>query len=264
MGLLILIVPIIIYFFVLKRVLKNYDETAKRLKKRTLFIILFTLPFWDHMIGYSVYKYLCYTDSGVKIDKTVTDEQEQRDYWFYDGLNVFDNSYKGKEFDYFADNKLIKRGICTKLLKGGRIGSRVCAKGGIKEVFLNYCNDKYNNLSKSDLNYKASCTNANEIIKKYKLNNVIKVPISNYYLDRKVGKSLIPFIHYIVKDEEMIISKKTNEILGKSTRYQFLGGLFINLISFPLYPQFRIECPENGFYGIASKVIPNPYNKQEE
>ncbi len=271
MGLILLIAPLIIYYAIIVPMIKiqliNRKITNKKLKNLA-FVFLLLIPVGDHIIGYGVYKVLCYTNGEVKIYKTVTDEQEQRDYWFYDGLNVFDNSYDDKEYKYLAENKLVKRGICTDLLKDGNVGNRVCAKGGFKEVYLNYCNDKYNTLSKTDPNYKKSCTNADEIIKKYNLKNVIKVPESPYSfyssaLDKTFNHKLS--LLYIGKSEQRIKNESTNELLAEYKGFSFWGGWYINLVNI-FHPTALSRCGKKDskdLYGFKEVVIPNSYKNNQ-
>lgn len=270
MGVLLLIVPLLIYYvLIVPLVKKKFINKIQRKKLKTLaFILLLLFPIGDHLIGYVVYKTLCYTKGGVHIYKTVKDKQKRRDYWFYEGLNVFDNSYNDKEFKYLADNKLVKRGICTNLLKDGNVGERVCAKGGFKEVYLNYCNPKYNTLPKTDPNYKHSCTNADEIIKKYHLKNVIKVPKRKYAfytnaleegMDREIF--LFPFIS---KDIQKIKNIKTGEVLAKYIGFTFWGGWYINLFN-PYHHGALSRCGERDkkdLYDYQTRVIPNPYKNK--
>jgi len=315
MGILILIIPIAIYYFILKAVLKNYDETKKRFKKRTVFIALLILPFLDHIVGYGVYKYLCYTSGGVKIYKTVTDEQEQRDYWidsynqkrvngnigtryglvghklltkdFKHHKTIYTNNCKSKSkrwktydcqkankyvedsnlkiYTYDKNDNYVPRNKYNQsyIDKSSLKSIWIIAEDTLEKGYLNYCNDKYDNLSITDKNYNKSCSNANRIIKKYSLKNVIKVPKSKYILKRNMDKAVTPVIRYIVKDEQKIVNRNTDEILGENQKYQFLGGLFINVISMYLYPQFRVRCHEDNFYNLENIIIPNPYKNQE-
>jgi len=270
--LLLLIVLLLIYYvLIVPLVKKKFINKIQRKKLKTLaFILLLLFPIGDHLIGYVVYKTLCYTKGGIYIYKTVTDEQEQRDYWFYDGLNVFNNSYDGKEFKYLADNKLVKVGICTNLLKDGNVGERVCAKGGFKEVYLNYCSPKHNTLPKTDPNYKHSCTNADEIIKKYSLKNVIEVPSRPYSFysiaaDKESNREVFLF-PFISKNYQKIYNIKTGEILAEYIGFNFWGGWYINLLN-----QFRhgalSRCGKKDskeLYSFEKLVIPNPYKNKKK
>ncbi len=81
MGALIIIVPIVIYYYLIKWLFNKYYKDTNKTKRKIYFILLITLPFWDHIAGYAYYKYLCFSKGGITIYKTVTDLQEQRDYW---------------------------------------------------------------------------------------------------------------------------------------------------------------------------------------
>jgi hypothetical protein len=263
MILLAIILPIVIYFFLVKYLFNKFYKGTNQKLRRVIFIGLITLPFWDHIVGYSIYKTLCLTNGGITIYKTVTDEQEQRDYWFYDGLNIFNNSYKGKEFDFFAKNKLVKRGICTDLQKDGVIGARVCKKGKFKEVYLNYCNPKYNNLPKTDKNYQSSCTNTDAIIKQYDLKNVIKVPKSPYESDHS-GYKYTNFIWFVIgKGKGLMKNINTGEILYKSVNYKYRagkyrGGWYLRYYTKPYLGIGGSESSCNNNLNIED-IIPNPY-----
>lgn len=270
MGIFLLILPLLVYYIlIVPLVKKKFINKIQRKKLKTFaFILLLLFPIGDHLIGYVVYKTLCYTKGGVTIYKTVTDEQEQRNYWFYDGLNVFDNSYNDKEFQYLADNKLVKRGVCTNLLKDGNAGERICAKDGFKEVYLNYCTPKYNTLPKTDPNYKHSCTNADEIIKQYNLKNVIRVPKSPYSFysiasDKGSNREVFLF-PFIGKDYQKIYTIKTGEILAEYKGFSFRGGWYLNLLN-PYEHVALSRCGKKDskdLYSFKEVVIPNPYKNK--
>ena len=266
MGILILIVPLVIYYFILKAVLKNYDETKRRFKKRTVFILLLTLPFWDHIIGYTVYKYLCFTSGGVKIYKTVTNEQEQRDYWFYEGLNSTEYHGSDKMYKYLSSNGLVKRnGPCLKPIKKDNYS--ICAKDGFKEVYLNYCSLKYDTLTETDSNYKNSCTNANKIIKKYNLKNVISVPKSPYgtYIStfaKSYNHQVIPFLQ-VSKSINMIKNYETDEVLAIHNQYSIGHGWYIDLFSPYRFKIFRCHKSRMLIGQLKEAVIPNPYKTKK-
>ncbi|WP_331774715.1 hypothetical protein [Sulfurospirillum sp. 1612] len=271
MGLIILIVPLLIYYAILVPIIKKgiIDKVVESKQKRMIILLLVMLfPVGDHIVGYIVYKTLCFTNGGVHIYKTVTNKQEQLDYWFYDGLNVFDNSYDDKEYHFFANNGLVKRGICTNLLKDGNVGERVCAKGGFKIVYLNYCNSKYDSLPKDDPNYHRSCKNAEEIIKQYHLKNVIKVPKRKYVfytnaLEKGMDREIFLF-PFISKDIQKIKNIKTGEVLAKYIGFAFWGGWYINLFN-PYHHGALSRCgkrDKKDLYDYQTRVIPNPYKNK--
>ncbi|MCP4970992.1 MAG: hypothetical protein GY932_10400, partial [Arcobacter sp.] len=228
---------------------------------------LITLPFWDHIAGYVYFKYLCFTKGGVKIYKTVDDLQEQKDYWFYEGLNVANNSYKGKKFDFFADNNLIKRGIYYKDTN---------TDWKFKIVYLNYCNNKYNNLKAEDKNYKKSCKSTDEIIKTYDLKNVIKVPRSNYSFYNSIKyKENYMKEHYLMNNLFKIlplgfgltgiINKNTNEVMGEFMNFTLNSGWYINSLATLIgFNKSQQGC---NYYGnsikLQEKIIPNPYKQNK-
>ncbi len=76
-----LLVPIVLYILLVKWLFEKYYKDENKIKRRVFFILLVTLPFWDHIAGYAYFKYLCLTKGGITIYKTVTDLQEQKDYW---------------------------------------------------------------------------------------------------------------------------------------------------------------------------------------
>ncbi len=265
MGALIIIVPIVIYYYLIKWLFNKYYKDTNKTKRKIYFILLITLPFWDHIAGYAYYKYLCFSKGGITIYKTVTDLQEQKDYWFYEGLNVFDNSYKDKEFKYLSNNNLVKRGICTNLLKDGNVGERICAKDGFKIVYLNYCNNKYNNLPTTHKNYKNSCTNANKLIKKYDLKNVIKVPRSLYnglfkFTDTGKYETIIPYMLYENYRNKTRIDN--NELVEEWYTYRFSGGWYIQLLVGSIVPSTNVYC-SNGWFK-DKLIIPNPYKQNNK
>ncbi len=258
MGALIIIVPIVIYYYLIKWLFNKYYKDTNKTKRKIYFILLITLPFWDHIAGYAYYKYLCFSKGGITIYKTVTDLQEQKDYWFYEGLNVFDNSYKDKEFKYLSNNNLVKRGICTNLLKDGNVGERICAKDGFKIVYLNYCNNKYNNLPTTHKNYKNSCTNANKLIKKYDLKNVIKVPRSPYIYSTQWNRILPLWLTFDIKQ---VKNYQTKEILGENIEITFWGGWFINI--FNPFENRGERCNYTSSTNLQELIIRNPYKNKK-
>jgi len=310
MGILILIVPLVIYYFILKMLLKNYDETKRKFKKRTVFILLLTLPFWDHIIGYTVYKYLCLTSGGVKIYKTVTDEQEQRDYWidsysqisakgnagtqygivgrvlltkdFKQHKTVYTNNCKSKRwktydcqkadkyiedsnlkiYEYAKNDSHIPRSklninyIDKSLLES----TWVIGENTLEKGYLNYCEGEYNSLSKSNKKYSFSCTNADNIIKKYNLKNTISVRRSkyrNYWSSTKETNIIIPYILY--ENYEKNIKITTKELVREWHAYTFKNGWYIQTFS-PYHP-FNVHCNDGWFKG--KLIIPNPYKNNK-
>lgn len=269
-----LIVPLAIYyiFIVLPLKMGVINKIENKRKRAIYFWLLMLFPVGDHIVGYVVYKALCFSVGGVHIYKTVTDVEEQRAYWFYEGLNVFDNSYSDEEYNYLSKNSLVKRGICTNLLKDGTVGNRVCAKDGFKVVYLNYCSTQYDTLPKDDPSYHLSCKNANELIAQYQLKNVIKVPKSSYRLNVKDYDFSIPLLNIeVVKDHGENIA--TKDKLYSSANFVFRGGWYLKSIGryvsdMPFWVACNKGVVDNAYkeqykkVGVPETVIPNPYKQQ--
>ena len=319
MGILLLIVPLLIYYVLIVPILKIkvINEIQSKKLKTLAFILLLLFPIGDHLIGYVVYKTLCYTKGGVNIYKTVTDEQEQRDYWFINEqlfavsdpsskygiikteryINdfksrkaVYTNFCKYKKLDCEDAKEYIKKHNIevykpVKILniKRDKLNDSYLSEASLKvdivinedkkELeygYLNYCNPKHNTLPKTDPNYKQSCTNADKIIKKYKLKNVIEVPSSPYSfysIASDKGSSREVFLFpFIGKDYQKIYNMKTGEILAEYKGFSFWGGWYINLFN-PYHPSALSRCGKKDskdLYSFKELVIPNPYKNKKK
>ncbi len=258
MGALIIIVPIVIYYYLIKWLFNKYYKDTNKTKRKIYFILLITLPFWDHIAGYAYYKYLCFSKGGITIYKTVTDLQEQRDYWFYDNPAIGTEYHqKDKLYKYLDNNGLVKRnGKCLKLIK--KENYYICAKGKKEIVYLNYCNNKYNNLPTTHKNYKNSCTNANKLIKKYDLKNVIKVPRSPYIYSTQWNRILPLWLTFDIKQ---VKNYQTKEILGENIEITFWGGWFINI--FNPFENRGERCNYTSSTNLQELIIRNPYKNKK-
>ncbi len=260
MGALIIIVPIVIYYYLIKWLFNKYYKDTNKTKRKIYFILLITLPFWDHIAGYAYYKYLCFSKGGITIYKTVTDLQEQRDYWFRDNMSggILDKSSK---FYTDLDRKLEKE---KSPFSYKRTFKRFYPTG-----YFNYCNNKYNNLPTTHKNYKNSCKYTDTIIKKYNLKNVIKVPRSPYgfYISTfdKNYNHKISKIFYISLNFDKLFSRKTNEILAIQKHYSYGGGWYINVARKYGLNIKGSGCPkEIGTKELQETIIPNPYKQNNK
>ena len=312
MGALAVFLPIVLYAIGIKYLFDRFYWGKSKIKKRVFFILLVTLPFWDHIAGYAYFKYLCFTQGGVKIYKTVTDLQEQKDYWLRSfnqkrapsiageryGLTghifltkdlkehkiVYSNnckSMKWKTYDcekaneYIIQNNIkiyevipfdptIIKSIDIDNNKSKLEAIRVIDNNRIIPAYFNYCNNKYDNLTKNDKNYKNSCKNTKEIIKKYDLKNVIKVPKSPYRSYMSVfDESYNHRISNVFRMDlsiDKIYNKKTNEVLAINKEYSYGGGWYVNTIS-PY--EFRGSTCSKKIWR-RELVIPNPYKQNKQ
>lgn len=261
MGLIIIIAPVVIYYYLIKWLFNKYYKDTNKTKRRIFFILLVTLPFWDHIAGYTYYKYLCFTKGGITIYKTVTDLQEQKDYWFQDYIigGILDEnaqSYTNLDRELEKIKKPFSRKIVLKRPTNNIKGAT---------AYLNYCNTKYNNLPTTNKNYKKSCKYTDTIIKKYNLENVIKVPRSPYrmYVSTfdKSYKHKISNLFPISLSIHKVHNNRTGEILVIDKHYSYGVGWYLNIFS-SYYKLRGSGCPkEIGMIELQEMVIANPYKK---
>lgn len=316
-GALLLIVPILVYYFLLVPLLKKkvLVDIQNNKIRNLIFIALLLFPVGDHLVGYIVYKTLCYTNSGVYIYKTVTDEQEQRDYWI-DTFNQYrPTPSKGERYGIEARNYLTKdlkyhKTIYINNCSSKRWKSYDCEKAEkyiqengtkiytynntilqrsqnnnsfiensslkvtrlinddtfeLENAYLNYCKTEYDTLSKTEPNYIKSCKNADNIIKKYNLQNVVQIPTKKYFLysavlDKKADTRVFLF-PYIGKSYQKIYDIKSGEILAEYIGFSFRGGWYINFFN-PYHPSALSRCGQKDLkdlYDLKDLIIPNPY-----
>lgn len=181
MGLIILVVPLLVYYVIIVPIIKkkliNKKITNKKLKTLA-FILLLAFPVGDHIIGYGVYKILCYTNGGVKIYKTVTDEQEQRNYWI---------------------NNMQLLAVSTPAEKYGIIKTRRYTNDfkSIEEVYTNFCRYK-----------KLDCSKAIDYIEKNNLEVYKRAKSLNLKRNKNNNSSLAESSLKI----EYVINKETKEL----------------------------------------------------
>jgi ribosomal protein L20 len=71
MGLILFIVIVDYILLAIFALNKIYEKTEKKLYRNLVLALFILTPTWDIVIGYPIYKYLCYTDAGVHVYKTV-------------------------------------------------------------------------------------------------------------------------------------------------------------------------------------------------
>ena len=106
-----LIVPLAIYYILIVPLVKIgiINRIEGKRKKAIFFWLLMLFPAGDHIVGYVVYKALCFSVGGVHIYKTVTDVEEQRSYWFYEGLKATEYHGNDEEYKFLSNNGLVRR-----------------------------------------------------------------------------------------------------------------------------------------------------------
>lgn len=304
-----LIVPLAIYyiFIVLPLKMGVIDQIENKKKRAIYFWLLMLFPVGDHIVGYVVYKALCFSVGGVHIYKTVTDEAEQRAYWLNQyapyvtsakygsayglrEIELFTNDFGGKITAYlnYCKNekeceeakKYIQKGwhkIYTNKTYSSKIPRSttnsnyienssikiiwVATVNNIEDAYLNYCDSQYDTLPKEHENYKKSCTNADELIAQYHLENVIKVPKSLYSMS---GSKIILLPFLVSIDSIGVINTKTKEKLGTDRVIVFDGGWYLQVVA-SFFASGRGGMFKSGQHeDIEKQIIPNPYKQSNQ
>lgn len=320
MGLIVLVTPLLIYYIIIIPIVKIgiiNKFVAKKRSQAIWLIIALLLPLADHIIGYGIYKILCFTKGGVHIYKTVTDVEEQKAYWLNQyspyvvsarygsayglrEIELITSDFMGHKTVYLnycgdekeceeakkyiqkdeykiytnkTDSSKIPRKDNSKYIEGSPIKiTWVATENSIEDAYLNYCNPQYDSLPKDDPNYFRSCKNANEIIKKYDLRNVVKVPKSPYSLGitKKSQYKVLPLLG-VYEYSMFSINTETEELLSESCGYEFNGGWYIRVFN-PYHPFFvycRGDIHPSSYIALFNQVgafetvIPNPYKNKK-
>ncbi len=182
MLLIITIIPLLIYYSIILPLIKikilNKKVTNIRFR-RILFIVLFFLPIGDQILGYIVYKTLCFTSAGTTIYQTITDEKEQKVFWF----NAFKDNYAKNDYVYRTNNGIIGEIFLTKDLQKHAI------------AYWNECE------SRKRASY--DCEKANEFIKKNNIHIYEKISHDEdiIKLFNKYGRHHKLSTTYLIDDE---------------------------------------------------------------
>ncbi len=339
MILVLILLPLVIYYLVFVPLIMWIFKRICKLKRRILLIILVLFPIGDHILGYAYFKSLCFIQPAIKINRTVTDTQEQKDYWFLrGGLKSVSSSYyqhdkihtyRLNHTDYFSsDFSQVYNVYYAKFSPNDNLEERIKIEKNIKKVFEkkkksefsilmtekelsenserlkkipkylkkrfkndkyyfvedssivaslnvikksedkatiergyeNYCNNSFNDFSLNSDKYKKSCAYSDKIIKKYNLQNVIKVPKSPYIEIIQNDKNELLKITY---ETFSLINKNTSEILAIKTERIFWGGWYLNFIGSQFHNS-GLTCNDVTNYYFREKIIPNPYKKDNK
>jgi len=250
---------VIILFFVLylciatpayRYVCKKTEN--KRLRTLTI-IILLLLPTWDNILGLSAFSYLCITQGGQSIYKTVENAEGYFDtrgvYGYIDEYpDVIEGKYKFVEVEVKRD---LDKEVQERRLSYGREPLRLTngkyryylAKAGSPHCAY-YYKDKAR-FGKHDPYYgifpEGYCM-ATEKIDSFKSRYTYR-----YRLDRD-SKTYLPWILNIVKQETSVRDMQTGEVLGIARSFYYWGGwiaawLFHEspLIEYPKVNRFKGE-----------------------
>ncbi|RXI45403.1 hypothetical protein CRU99_03650 [Malaciobacter mytili] len=248
------------------------EKRILKIKKVTLFILFSSIPFWDGIVYSLCMKYVLFTNQEIIINKKVTNLEEQKNYWFWQNFinekNILIENFLGNSL---GKERLVKIDFLRKedeindiRLKDTALEVHLFVFNETKTIkkYLNYCKKDYNNLDKNDKKYKYSCIYTDEIIKKYNLKNVIKVPQTPYIKSTKKEYIFKPFNFY--KTIEYIQNKNTNEIYGeKIVKYSIQRGWYVSFWSDTyITKNITYEQYINSSKNLESIIIPNPFKKE--
>ena len=205
---------IIGYIFLVKfAVTKIYEYTGEKIVRNIALAIFLLIPTWDIIIGYPIYKVLCWTNAGVHIYKTVDDVEG-----FYVGKrdSKFEphEPYEGyKYIDYKEMNHYKPTG---KYYRSYWINSNT-SKDCVKPRYPDSPNRKYTKAFKS-----GKCIVKKEI-------SVSELSQWEYDLSKNINKNVVPIVGismYIV----VIKDKINNKIIAKNISYRLSNNWFLGFL----------------------------------
>ena len=193
-------------FFVKFAVTKIYEYTQEKIVRNIALVIFIFIPTWDIILGYPIYKYLCWNNAGVHVYKATDNvggfyigkkSKQYEPYVPYNGYSFID--YKEKESDkyyrsYWVDNNI----------------SKDCVPYGIYK-FGDYANAFYH----------GKC-----IVKK----EIPKSEVSRWeYISISRKKLIIPIVN-IYEYKTVVRDRNTNQIIAENLRYALDNNWFLGSI----------------------------------
>jgi len=198
-GLTILVV-IALYVWLARTVInKVYTKTQSLTKKRIAIVIFILIPTWDIILGFPIYAYLCMTQSGVKIYRTV-DNVEGFYIGEQDGTSVIE-PYEGYQFIEYKEKN---SGKYYRSYWLDNNTSELCAPVGI-----------YRYSPYAEAFAKGKCIAKKEI----NVNEVSRWDISNKFSNET---RLIP--NYLTRWTVKIMDQNTNKPLAELINYSYGEG----------------------------------------
>jgi len=210
----------LIFVVIVKKKVINHINNS--FFKYLLFFILLIFPFLDYLIGFSLYNFFIYTESNKNSHTIITNKKVQEAYWFKKNVTA---SILDKRTEFFTEvdknienvEKPFSQKISFK--KNKYIDNLV--------GYLNYCDIQYDNLLPQVANYKNSCKYTKELIDKYKLKNILKVPYTPYkYVEMKKIFPIIGVSYFtqVVKDT------RNGKIIGRNNVLKLENGFILSKV----------------------------------
>lgn len=202
-------VTVFLYVWLSRTVIRKvYDKTKSLTKKRIAIAIFILIPTWDLILGFPIYAYLCATQSGVKIYKSVDNVE---------GFYVGEQSISSQPVDpyngyRFIDYKEKENGKYYRSYWLENNTSELCVPLGIY-LYGNY----------------ATAFKQGKCIAK---EEITEDDVSRWEEGEDVNgyTTVVPF--YIDRWNARIMDKKTNKPLAELVSYSFRLGWLINSLPF--------------------------------
>ncbi|MGE3613669.1 MAG: hypothetical protein AB7G20_09375 [Sulfurimonas sp.] len=197
------------YIFLVKfAVNRIYEYTGEKIARNIALAIFILIPTWDIIIGYPIYKYLCWNNSGVHIYKTVDNVEG-----FYVGRGY------GTPLDY--------------------IGYKYIEYKKRQRQNEPY---KYYKVSWVDANTTEMCIQISNASSKYNLNLyqqgkcIVKEEITEneisrweYKQNESTKKIIIPIVN-IYEYKTVIKDRKTNQVIADNVKYVLDNNWFMGFV----------------------------------
>lgn len=216
-GLIILGV-IVLYWFLAKTVIsKVYVKTQSLTKKRIAIAIFILIPTWDVILGFPIYAYLCMTQSGTKIYKTVDNVEG-----FYVGKLDSNHPYPPRQGYRYMDYKDEKSGKYYRNAWLNSNTSELCIPVG-KYLYSDYAKA-----------FKEGRCIAKE--------EIAESDVSQWNYQGGVETTVfIPFLGISKSVSQKIIDRKNGELLSEIIEYPWSQGWLIGLIN-KIIPLVVFHC----------------------
>lgn len=201
-----------------------YRYVAKKTNKKfikfiTIFILIF-VAVGDNILGEAVFYYLCKTESGKKIYKTVENVEG-----FY-VENYTNGIFPLMTFLFEGKYKFIEAKVDTPK-EGLFADSAGYYRFNLSDLNDNNChafNEWKSEVMKRKVNFYEKFTSRSECI----ASNKIDTPQSSYSIIYYEEKNILPFL-FISRTKTKIKNILTDEIIGEANEYYYSGGWILQL-----------------------------------
>lgn len=182
--------------------------------RRIIFIVWFLIPTWDVIIGYPIYKFLCATQAGVKIYKTVDNVE---------GFYVGEQSKKYEPREPYEGYKYVD----YKEKESGKYYRSYWIDNNTSKNCVHYGERKFG--AYADAYRSGRCIVKEEIAE----GEVSRWRLDSYSIERQKRVLAIPLLDFTHQTPLLIQDTKNSQTLGQLDYYWWSGGwLFRRFSSF--------------------------------